>query len=606
MSDYDSLASKIRPDAIMTFSDQGGFGTSPVPLEPSPTTSDRDLKDWILPVGLALSLALGAFALYLPMIADGAAVALALVLPAMIAPLGVLPTARGTLWSTMAFGLAPLGLLQALALMIPEIPLDLGQALPISLLFLMAVTMLRPKVRSPKVLISALTAPVFLAAGLPGVPESWLLAATALFGGIGCWLLLQATAQHSLERTVLGAALALVMLEGLLVSLLPSDLLLFAADIALVLIGMAVLQAVVLAPNQAETARRTLLDQLPVPLLEVSQGGTVISANAAADGLLLPESGLLDRLGVAPETMEARRLVDALRDGGRTEALVLPGSSGRQWQVTIGRPVTGDTVLLLVEDVAETLGREKLLQAETDAAVKADREKTAMLALSSHELRTPLNAVIGFAEMLKSADRLKLQAVKRAEYAGLIHSAGEHLLSIVNRILDLTRLESFDDAVEAERIDLCALVEMIARTHQAVAGKAKIVLDYVLVIDRLMVSADPVLMREAVENLVGNALKFTPEGGHVIIRVGCSPSGRAEIAVIDDGPGIPVAERSRVLRPFGRGGTPDVRMVEGTGLGLPLVDSVAKRHGGGFTLASGPKGGLTATIAIPAAGPVER
>jgi signal transduction histidine kinase len=234
-----------------------------------------------------------------------------------------------------------------------------------------------------------------------------------------------------------------------------------------------------------------------------------------------------------------------------------------------------------------------------DHAIAANRAKSDFLANMSHELRTPLNAVIGFSEMLMMEfwgplnDRYKT-------YAADINHAGKHLLSIINEILDLSKVEAGKLELQAEPVDL---KELVAKCLHLVAGRAsqaQVEVTAELPARLSPLVADPRLLRQIVLNLLSNAVKFTPPGGRVTATVK-SQGTRVTIAVADTGIGIAPEHIALVLEPFGQVDSQQARLYQGesTGLGLPLVKRFAELHGGRLELTSVPGQGTTAAVHLP-------
>ncbi|MBY0562867.1 MAG: HAMP domain-containing histidine kinase [Hyphomonadaceae bacterium] len=217
------------------------------------------------------------------------------------------------------------------------------------------------------------------------------------------------------------------------------------------------------------------------------------------------------------------------------------------------------------------------------------------LAEVSHELRTPLTHILGFSEMIERQVFGEVGA-RYVEYAGLIRRSGNHLLGLVNDLLDLSRIEAGGYEVAKERFDARLIVEEVVRLSADSAAKKQIALGLITPDAPLAVRADAQNLRRMLINIVGNAIKFTPEGGRVMI------SARAErgvlvVDVADSGPGISREERARLGRAFAR--SKAAAQVEGTGLGLALVRALASLHGGDLSFHDSPEGGVLVRIALP-------
>ena len=255
-------------------------------------------------------------------------------------------------------------------------------------------------------------------------------------------------------------------------------------------------------------------------------------------------------------------------------------------------------VVAVMRDVTDRKNQEQALDLARTAAEQADASKTLFLATMSHELRTPLNAIIGFSEMIVQEDVLMLDAARRKEYAQLINDSGQHLLSVVNGILDMSKMESGNFEISPEPfaprealIHCCNLLALKARDNAIdLVTRAP---------DNLPVmTGDPRAFKQIVLNLVSNAIKFTERGGTVTVSV--SVEGlRLVLRVADTGVGIAVEDLKRIGAPFFQAGKTYQRRHEGTGLGLSIVKSLVGLHGGEMTVQSRIDEGTTIVVALP-------
>jgi len=231
-------------------------------------------------------------------------------------------------------------------------------------------------------------------------------------------------------------------------------------------------------------------------------------------------------------------------------------------------------------------------------AQEATRVKSRFLANMSHELRTPLNAIIGFAEVTQR--RLSKPGQDRdREYVGYIQDSGHHLLSIINGLLDLSRIEAGARDLEEESIDLGVTI----RETQAMLGPMpddKAIQIVLTGIDqRTMLWADRRAIKQMLLNLTTNAVRYTQEGGRVVIGCSRGEGGAISLIVEDNGPGIEPGELETIRSPFTRGRAQETAAVPGTGLGLSIVDALADLHGARFDLTSEPGQGTRAKIVFP-------
>ena len=255
-------------------------------------------------------------------------------------------------------------------------------------------------------------------------------------------------------------------------------------------------------------------------------------------------------------------------------------------------------VVAVMRDVTDRKIQEQALDLARTAAEQADAAKTRFLATMSHELRTPLNAIIGFSEMIVQEDALMLDAARRKEYAQLINDSGQHLLSVVNGILDMSKMESGNFEISPEPfapraalINCCNLLALKARENG---------IDLVTRVpeDLPVMTGDPRAFKQIVLNLVSNAIKFTERGGTVTVSAGVEGS-RLVLRVTDTGVGIAADDLKRIGDPFFQAGKTYQRRHEGTGLGLSIVKSLVALHAGEMTVQSKIDEGTTVTVALP-------
>lgn len=263
------------------------------------------------------------------------------------------------------------------------------------------------------------------------------------------------------------------------------------------------------------------------------------------------------------------------------------------------------------ETPRESAGADTGLMSQTTAFRRAaararrkqalDEQKRSFLRMVSHELRTPLNAVIGFSEILSCELYGPLGAPQYKEYAALVHESGLKLLRLVNQIVEIARLEGhvtdldlgpedLDDAVEDVILQMRA--EASARGVSIVAPEAGTL---------PCLRADGRGLRTILTNLLQNAVTHSPPGGLVVIEARQTGGGMVEIEIRDHGEGVDPAELTRLIRPFEQGGATLTRASEGAGLGLPIVDLLARAMDGALRLKSTPGHGFTALVTLPEA-----
>jgi two-component system cell cycle sensor histidine kinase PleC len=240
----------------------------------------------------------------------------------------------------------------------------------------------------------------------------------------------------------------------------------------------------------------------------------------------------------------------------------------------------------------------EMLTREKERAEAASRTKSQFLANMSHELRTPLNAVLGFSEILKTEAFGPLGGRRYKEYADDIHASGSHLLSLINDLLDMSKIEAGKYRLHREKEALAQIIGSVGRMMRGRAAEADLVLQVDPIDAGLMVDVDVRAIKQVLINLLANAITFTSAGGRVRLGVRAEP-GQVAIQVADNGIGIPKDEMPRLLRPFEQIDRNDRRGREGTGLGLALSNALVELHGGSLTLDSEPGVGTTVTVRLP-------
>jgi signal transduction histidine kinase len=240
--------------------------------------------------------------------------------------------------------------------------------------------------------------------------------------------------------------------------------------------------------------------------------------------------------------------------------------------------------------------RENLQKAE-----EANLAKNRFLATMSHELRTPLNAIIGFSELMK--DNLLGRAIDEQyrDYAADIHETGQHLLHLINGILEISQREARISKLTREQLSLNEAANRVREILAVMATNSGLTLDLDLPERPLMVCADSHAVQQMLINLVGNAIKFTPEGGRVTIAAR-QRSGGGELTVRDTGAGIAADRLPSLFEPFSTSRDPYQASSEGAGLGLFITKSLAEMHGGTIDVRSAPGQGTEVVIFLPDSG----
>jgi signal transduction histidine kinase len=351
------------------------------------------------------------------------------------------------------------------------------------------------------------------------------------------------------------------------------------------------------ATQRLDEALVTVAREMPIPLGD----GAVGRAAATRQPVEVPD--------IEESGAYASRLRDAMAGAGVRAVLAVPLL--REGRILGGLVVARKTPGRFAPEVVGLL---RTLAAQSAIAIQnarlfreieekgreleaASRHKSEFLANMSHELRTPLNAIIGFSEVLGERMFGELNA-KQAEYVQDILSSGRHLLSLINDILDLSKIEAGRMELELSRFDLPAAIGSAVILVRERATRHGLVLD-MSVDDRLgLFVGDERKIRQVLLNLLSNAVKFTPEGGRIVVRA-APADGSVEIAVSDTGIGIAPEDQETIFEEFRQVGTDYARKREGTGLGLALARRFVELHGGRMWVKSRPGEGSTFTFILP-------
>jgi len=259
---------------------------------------------------------------------------------------------------------------------------------------------------------------------------------------------------------------------------------------------------------------------------------------------------------------------------------------------------TDNQIVAVTRDIMERkLHEDEVLKAR-DTAESASKAKTQFLANMSHELRTPLNAIIGFSEILTRQLFGTLGDERYGEYAHLIHESGDHLLHVVNDILDMSKIEAGKFTIVTEPFDAADMVRSSCQImeHQAEKKNISLTSDISELIPEL--AADKRACKQMLLNLLSNAIKFTDEGGNVKALL-CREGDSINISVVDDGIGIAEEDIAKLGDPFVQADASYGRHYEGTGLGLSVVKGLARLHGGSLAIDSVLGQGTAVTICLP-------
>jgi PAS domain S-box-containing protein len=335
---------------------------------------------------------------------------------------------------------------------------------------------------------------------------------------------------------------------------------------------------------------RDLLD-FPEELLKPGTPSRGILRLAAQRG----DYGAHDGSDEAIEKLVEARLALVLTS--QDHILKRPAPRGRIVEVRGRRMPMGELVTTYV-DITHLKGAETAILQAKEAAEIANRSKTEFLATVSHELRTPLNAIIGFSEIIRDQVFGPGAAGRYRSYAGDIHESGVHLLNIINDILDVAKVEAGAVELHLEIVDMVETIAQAARLVRERTRAAGLDLAIDLPTDLPRIEADQRRFKQVLLNLLSNAVKFTPHGGRIAVAARRDGT-QVTIEVADTGIGMTAAEIKIALEPFRQVASHLTRNVEGTGLGLSLVQSLVTLHHGTLTLDSVPGQGTRAIVCLP-------
>ncbi|MDB5362795.1 MAG: Sensor protein [Rhodospirillales bacterium] len=253
----------------------------------------------------------------------------------------------------------------------------------------------------------------------------------------------------------------------------------------------------------------------------------------------------------------------------------------------------------LIDQAAALEMQAQALSLARTAAEEASRAKSAFLANMSHELRTPLNAILGFAEMMRDG-YAGPPGPAWSGYAGMVHEAGSHLLSVIGEILDLSKIEAGRVVLTIEPVDLAELFKACRELTGPMVERGGSTLSVACDPSLAAIPGDPIRLKQILLNLLSNAAKFTPQGGGITLSAEPGPPGFVDIRVADTGVGMNAVEVELALEVFGQIETSVARKSQGSGLGLPIAVGLTELHGGVLSIQSCKGAGTTVTVRLPA------
>jgi len=374
-------------------------------------------------------------------------------------------------------------------------------------------------------------------------------------------------------------------------------------------------QQVQLALSDSDRQMRRLFDNVSEGIFRIDFSGKLITCNPALARMLGydSEEDLINTIQSFSEDVYVDKdlpdkQLKMLSKGQRlvNETHLWKHRSGSQiWGALNAYPVfceDGEPLYIegTVTDMNDRLIAEFDLRKAKETAELANRAKSEFLANMSHELRTPLNAIIGFSEILRTEAFGQLGHENYKEYSTDIHSAGNHLLQVINDILDVAKIEAGQLQLCEREINLKNLVDSSLRMLAVRAMGAQIDLGEDIAEGLPSIFADETRIKQILVNLLSNAVKFTEAGGQVTIKAFVTKSGGVALQVVDTGIGISEKDIGHVLSRFGQVQSTYARSNEGTGLGLTLVQLIVDLHDAEFNLESIEGQGTTCTIVFPA------
>lgn len=369
------------------------------------------------------------------------------------------------------------------------------------------------------------------------------------------------------------------------------------------------------ALKASEARLNAILDLAPEAIITMDEDNRIQLFNSGAQRLF--GYAAEDVFGKNIETLFARqtRIDRAEAEGksiepglsvwqadGRTE-MIARHESGREFPVKISVAETAadgarlHTVLL--QDISEHKRWEEEIRQTMQLADEANRAKSEFLSHMSHELRTPLNGILGYAEFIQGKWLGDDALDQYTEYAGFIHKSGQHLLQLINDILDLSKVEAGHYEVEIEEIDIGDLFKECQLIVATDAENKRIAIDFDIESGSERWTADRRALKQILINLLSNALKFSDAEAQIHVGAARDGKGHYRLDVRDTGIGMTEEESQRALEPFVQVSSPYVSQQKGTGLGLALVVRLAALHGGTVEIKSRPRAGTTVHVTFP-------
>ena len=328
-------------------------------------------------------------------------------------------------------------------------------------------------------------------------------------------------------------------------------------------------------------------------LLDLEPG---LRIGTALSEILMTQTMRGDFGDVEPAAEIVKRVKAFFRDLPTTKERVTAG--GRILQIR-RRPMPDGGVVSVYSDITELKSSErKLIEARSQAEI-ANRAKSEFLANMSHELRTPLNAIIGFSEIISHELFGPIGIPRYLEYIKDIHKSSLHLLSIINDVLDMSKIEAGRLELSKEALEIQAVIGDVVRMMRERAESRRIELLMEVSDEEINIWADERALKQIFLNLLSNAIKFSKEDSRVYVRVGAEQGTLAVVEFEDFGIGMTEEEQERALQPFGQAKPSTTRSYGGTGLGLPITKGLIEAHDGSLEIRSRVAHGTVVRVILP-------
>jgi PAS domain S-box-containing protein len=362
---------------------------------------------------------------------------------------------------------------------------------------------------------------------------------------------------------------------------------------------------------------RAILDTATDGVLVLDRAGRVLSANRSAEALFGYDAADFTELSIgelfAPESRRSvLDYLDRLADGGGNRLLDAGLDAGREaigrvrqgglvpLYITMGRVEDGDKFCAVLRDVTAWKRTEEELINARQQAERASTAKSEFLAKISHEIRTPLNAIIGFSEVMMDERFGTIGNDRYKQYLKDIHTSGGHLISLLNDLLDLSKIEAGKLDLTFVSVNLNDIVQQCVAIMQQEANRERVIIRTALPPTLPPIVADARSVRQIALNLLSNSIKFTGAGGQVIVSTALNDDNEAVLRVRDTGVGMSEAELQTALEPFRQLATSSRWGSSGTGLGLPITKALAEANHARFRITSQPDDGTLVEVAFPA------